>query len=263
MIPLRPHREEGAPPAPRGIGAIAREPLSQQLADRLITAIAVGEFTPGDRFPAERDLADRLGVSRVTVRRALKIVAERGLVTSRRGQGGGTFISDPAGAQIGKIAQSTLEDELPRLKELCEFRCLIEGTIARTAAERRDRDDIDLLNRRLREFSQSTDLSSARDADRRLHHQIALTSRNPRLIALSEQLSVEATLGFDAEPYPAQFLRRSTDEHVALVARIVEGDADGAFRSARAHYMLTYEIMQEYLTSVVHGQATAGTHTPR
>ncbi|HYO01971.1 MAG TPA: winged helix-turn-helix domain-containing protein [Mycobacterium sp.] len=75
--------------------------LAQQLAmptrvdditDRLITAIAIGEHLPGARLPVERDLAAALGVGRMTVRAALARLVERGLLETRRGRGGGSYV---------------------------------------------------------------------------------------------------------------------------------------------------------------------------
>lgn len=61
--------------------------LYEQLADHLAARIASGDFAPGDRFPAEQDLADQYGVAYHTVRNALKVLRERGLVVTLRGRG--------------------------------------------------------------------------------------------------------------------------------------------------------------------------------
>ncbi len=77
---------------------IAREPgttVHAQIEDWLAGAIAVGRLAPGDRLPAEQDLAVWFGVSRMTLRHALGELARRGLVTRAVGRGGGTFIAEP------------------------------------------------------------------------------------------------------------------------------------------------------------------------
>src|SRR3977135_877603 len=63
-----------------------------EIADRLITAIAIGETLPGARLPFERDLATSLGAGRMTVRAALARLVERGLLETRRGRGGGSYV---------------------------------------------------------------------------------------------------------------------------------------------------------------------------
>jgi GntR family transcriptional regulator len=77
---------------------IARGPgmtIHTQIEDWLAGAIAAGRVAPGDRLPAEQDLAEWFGVSRMTLRHALGELARRGLVTRTVGRGGGTFVAEP------------------------------------------------------------------------------------------------------------------------------------------------------------------------
>ncbi len=232
---------ESQPPPPRG-PVLSK---AQALADRLTTAIAVGTYSPGDRLPAERDLAELMGVSRVTVREAIRIVTEIGLITSRRGRDGGTFVTEADWLSVAPdVARRTLEAELPALREFGDFRCLIEGTIARTAAERHTDQDAERLRSRLADFDAQDDPSQARGADARLHTEIAAAARNEHLAVLSVQLSREATLGFGSEPYPLEFLERARREHHDLVEAITGRDTGRAFDVGRAHYALTLEILQ-------------------
>lgn len=218
---------------------------TRAIADRLTTAIAVGAFSPGDRLPPERELAELLGVSRVTVREALRLVAELGLLTAVRGRDGGTFVTEASWSDEARaVSQRTLERELPALREFCDYRCLVEGTIARTAAERCTEVDATRLLARLSDFDLAEDLSAARAADQRLHREIAAIARNDRLATLSGELSAEATLGFGSEPYPAAFLERARHEHRALVDAVVGRDPERAYASARAHYALTLDILE-------------------
>jgi GntR family transcriptional repressor for pyruvate dehydrogenase complex len=231
------------PSPPRPPGPVLSK--ARTLADRITTAIAVGTYSPGDRLPSERDLADLMGVSRVTVREAIRLVSEVGLLTSVRGRDGGTFVTGADWAAIAPdAARRTLEEELPALREFCDYRCLIEATIARTAAERRTDLDAERLRARLADFGASQTLSAARAADARLHAEIAAIARNDRLAVLSVQLSREATLGFGSEPYPEEFLERAGREHDELVGAIVDRDPSRAFDVARAHYALTFEILE-------------------
>jgi len=73
----------------------AGPPAHTQIEERLSEAIAGGELRPGDRLPPERDLAERLGVSRMTLRHALEALARRGMVMRTRGRRGGTFVAEP------------------------------------------------------------------------------------------------------------------------------------------------------------------------
>lgn len=84
-------------PAGAGVPGLLESELESpsridEITDRLVTAIALGEYLPGARLPAERDLAAALKVGRMTVRAALARLVDRGLVETRRGRGGGSYV---------------------------------------------------------------------------------------------------------------------------------------------------------------------------
>ncbi|UZJ25951.1 GntR family transcriptional regulator [Rhodococcus antarcticus] len=222
--------------------------LVSSLADRLVTAIAVGAYSPGERLPPERELAERLGVSRVTLRQALGRVADLGLLDVRRGRSGGSFVAAVAWEDIApEAARRTLEVELPRLVDLFDYRCMVEGMIARAAAERRTAEDVTMMRDAMAEFRRATSMIEARTWDRRLHGLIGAAARNPHLTLLSAHLTAAATLGFGSEPYEAGFVEQATHEHAALVGHVVRGDAEVAGRCAQAHFALTLETMRASL----------------
>ena len=228
------------------VPGVVRATMAGSVAERLITAIAVGTYSPGERLPPERELAERLGVSRVTVRQALHQVGELGLVESRRGRGGGTFVTAVAWHEVApEQARRTLEVELPRLRELFDYRCLVEGMIARAAAERRTVEQARELEAALEEFRQAgDDMAVARALDRRLHGLVCAAAQNQHLVSLSAHLTVAATLGFGAEPYEPNFFAQALHEHEELIGAVVEGQAERAQRVASAHFALTYVTME-------------------
>ena len=226
--------------------------MTEDVANRLITAIAVGTYSPGERLPAERELAERLEVSRVTVRQALQRLVDLGLVAARRGRGGGTFVTTQAWEDVApEEARRTLESELPRLRDLFDYRCLVEGLIARTAAERRTPEQVAGLQEALAEFATTEDdMVTARARDRRLHGLVCAAAANPHLTALSANLTAAATLGFGAEPYEPTFFAQARHEHEELIAAVVAGDGEQAQRIARGHFALTYLTMERSLQRV-------------
>src|SRR4051794_6843383 len=84
-----------------------------EITDRLITAIAIGEYLPGARLPVERDLAASLGAGRMTVRAALARLVERGLLETRRGRGGGSYVLDQWPESSTDVVGRTLRTRLP------------------------------------------------------------------------------------------------------------------------------------------------------
>ncbi len=230
-------------------GALRPASVSEDVANRLVTAIAVGTFSPGERLPAERELATRLEVSRVTVRQALHRLGELGLVVARRGRTGGTFVTARAWEDVApEEARRTLESELPRLRDLFDYRCLVEGLVARTAAERRTPEQGDQLAGALATFATTgEDMVLARAWDRRLHGLVCAAAHNPHLTALSAHLTAAATLGFGAEPYEREFFQQALQEHESLVSAVRDGDAERAQSVARGHFALTYLTMERSL----------------
>ena len=234
---------------------VARATMAGSVAERLVTAIAVGTYSPGERLPSERELAARLSVSRVTVRQALQRVGELGLVEARRGRGGGTFVTSVSWREVApEEARRTLEVELPRLRELFDYRCLVEGLIARTAAQRRTEAQADELRAELAQFARAgEDMAVARALDRRLHGLVGAAAQNRHLVALSAHLTAAATLGFGAEPYEQDFFVQALGEHEELVAAVVAGDGERAQQVATAHFGLTLTTMEHSLRRAVQG----------
>src|ERR1700753_3136516 len=106
-----------------------------------MTALALGEFTPGQRLPAQRELAAQLGVSRTTVRDALARVVASGLLEVRRGRSGGAFVRHPWTADSARAGRGTTGPRWDELQSTFDMRLLVEALVARTAAERRDKAD--------------------------------------------------------------------------------------------------------------------------
>ncbi len=217
----------------------------ERIAERLVTAIALGEFERGQRLPTERELAATLEVSRTTVREALQRLQAAGYVTTRRGRGGGTFIQTGAGPGSEEMIKRTLVPAWDQLTELLDYRRLIEQQIARTAAERRSEADIETIRRVVAEYAHAVGRDASRLADHALHQAIARATHNPRLAELSARIRREVGLGFDAEPYTPDMRRRALRQHPTLAEAVIAGDPDHAARLADSHFSLTDGMLTE------------------
>jgi len=117
------------------VGALSPLPTgtaAARIADRFVTAIALGQFVPEQRLPTVQQLAGMLEVSPTTVREALARLAALGYVVVRRGRTGGTFVTDHWGPESDAMVRRTLEPQWTRLQTLLDFRRIIEQQIART-----------------------------------------------------------------------------------------------------------------------------------
>ena len=121
----------------------------EQVADQLRELIVRGELHPGDRLPVESALARDFGVSRATVREALRLLAAQSLVRTEKGATGGSYVTLPTAATISSLVHANVgllaETRSVTLQELLEARELVEVPAVRLAAARRDADDLDRL----------------------------------------------------------------------------------------------------------------------
>ncbi|WP_242907007.1 FadR/GntR family transcriptional regulator [Actinomadura terrae] len=210
-----------------GLGPLRPARTGEQVAHRLATAIALGEFGPGDRLPSERDLAALLRVSRESVRAALRVLARSNLVEIRRGRGGGAFVV----AAKDESGRAAAPEPWAELAELLDYRRLVEGMIARTAAERAGAADHAALARALAAWDAAATTAQARERDAGLHHAVARATHNGRLVQLHERLASELALGVPSGPDDT-----ARAHHHALVAAIARADGDGAARVATEHF---------------------------
>jgi GntR family transcriptional regulator, transcriptional repressor for pyruvate dehydrogenase complex len=217
----------------------------ERIAERFVTAIALGEFVPGQQLPSERELATMLEVSRTTVREALQRLHAAGYVTTRRGRGGGTFVQTGHGAESDDMIRRTLLPAWAELSEILDFRQLIEQQIARTAAERRDDHDVETIRAAVAAYGRAPDREASRLADNAVHRAIAKAAHNGRLLELSARIRREVSFGFDAEPYSAEVRRRAVHQHPELAEAVIAGDSATAASVAAQHFSLTEDLLRE------------------
>jgi DNA-binding FadR family transcriptional regulator len=121
----------------------------EDVARDLRALILRGELIAGERLPAESNLAQQFGVSRATVREALRLCAGQDLIRTAEGSSGGSFVAHPSGGRVSESLRSGLDLLLDArevsVEELLEMRLLLEVPAARLAAIRRRADDIERL----------------------------------------------------------------------------------------------------------------------
>jgi GntR family transcriptional repressor for pyruvate dehydrogenase complex len=229
---------------------------AEQIADRLVTAIALGEFVPGQRLPTERELSAMLDVNRTAVREAVGRLAGAGYLEVRRGRSGGAFVKSSWGTRSPEMIRRTLAPHWQDFEALFDLRRLVEAMIARTAAERRrSADRATLLATAETYVAAGDDREASRAADHALHTAVATATGNPYLARLSLQIRAQVSLGFQAEPYSPEIRARAVEQHRALVAAVVDGEADRAAQLATEHFSLTEAALRKLLERVQEGEA--------
>ncbi|MER7572024.1 FCD domain-containing protein [Streptomyces sp. NPDC126514] len=217
----------------------------EEALEQILQVVRLGLVPAGGRLPAERELAERLGISRVTLREVLKVLQDQGLVESRRGRYGGTFVLPRADAG-GKdelrrrIAAVDIEDVL-RFREVLEVGaaglCATHGL----SGERRERLRAALAR------TQDAPLGDYRRRDTLLHLTLAELCGSPTLTA--QYAAVRATVNelLDCIPILVRNLEHSQRQHAALVEAVLDEDADAAREIMREHCSGTAALLRGFL----------------
>lgn len=150
----------------------------QQIVDAVEGEIVTGRWAAGTKLPGERPLADEIGVSRPVVREALRVVAERGLISVVPGKGSFVRKFNPAGE--GASADVLLRSAPVTARHLVAARVMLEGETAARAAENRTDDDLATMRNLLVGF-ETVAADGAADLDLAFHEAIAIASHNPVL----------------------------------------------------------------------------------
>ncbi|MGH8850103.1 MAG: FadR/GntR family transcriptional regulator [Casimicrobiaceae bacterium] len=211
--------------------AVEPRRLYRQIAEQIEQLIASGEFLPGSRLPAERELAASLGVSRASVREAIISLEIGGLVEVRVGTG--IFVA------VAAPREAPRSDAGPGPFELLDARKLVEGEIAAFAATAAGPSDIDALRRSVRDMEAKVRDFAQREAiDREFHLRIAKATGNGSLeLVVAGLWDQRAELwGRMQQHFHTQELAQKTiEDHDAIVRAIAAHDAEGARAAMHRH----------------------------
>jgi DNA-binding FadR family transcriptional regulator len=203
-------------------------PLPQQVADDLRHRIASGEFPVGARLPTEHQLAEDFGVSRNSVREAVRSLVHAGLLRARAGDG--TYVT--ASSDLAPVLARQLD--YSRAEDVAEVRLLLEREAARLAAMRATPQQREALQQALDTRAATTTPTDYAAADMALHHLVVDASGNELLAELYRgsgglESAWSELLDEDGDFTKAgERLREVDDAHAALVAAIVAADPDAA-----------------------------------
>ncbi len=223
--------------------------------DRLVTAVALGIYVPGQRLPPERELAGMLEVSRTTVREGLRRLVADGYLEVRRGRTGGYFVLSGWGPGSADGVRRSMAPRIEAFEAFFDARRLIEGLIASTAAARRTEDDLTTRRAAAADYRDAVDREASRAADARLHAAVAGAAANPLLLGLSLQMRARVSLNLGAEPFTEAVRHIAVDQHDDLVAAIADADAGRAGSLASAHFGLTEGLVRDLLARAAPGEA--------
>lgn len=216
----------------------ARAPAYQRLADELRGQIVDGLLAPGDRLPIEPDLCALYGVSRSTVREALRVLSSQDLVSTTRGVTGGTFVVNPGVDHISDYLQASLgllaTNGKASVDHLLEIRELLEVPAAGLAALRRSEDQMEQMRSTLFD-PRTVDPASVFESNRSFHVQLLRITGNPLLESLTRPVFGVLNQRFLRENAPKRFWHRVDRDHREILAMIEAEDQDGAEQAQHEH----------------------------
>jgi DNA-binding FadR family transcriptional regulator len=212
--------------------------------ERLAQSIRLGVLVDGSRLPPERELADTFGVSRETLREAIRALRDAGLVESRRGRGGGTFVLNPRAPRRSRSRQAALRGTLD---DTLDLRRVVEpGAAALAARHTLTADDRAGLRRYLDEATGAPP-QRRRLADSRLHMAIAALGGSPSVTALVADVQLRMDELLRAIPVLAANIAHSDRQHAAIVQAILAGDSERARCQMEEHVDGTAALLRGFL----------------
>ena len=229
------------------LGPVRAGNAFEETVERLLTVIKLGVVGPGERFPAERELAGLLGVSRITLREAIRALQQAGYVESRRGRFGGTFVTYTRPApDPGEVRRIALEDP-DRPADALTFRMAVETGAAQVLARSAGDRGRDVLLARLADVNQACP-EDYRRMDTLFHLSIAELTGSSLLTAACADARMRLNDLLNAIPVLQHNIDHTADQHDEIVAAILAGDTERARNAVAEHLDGTGALLRGFLS---------------
>lgn len=220
----------------------------EETVERLLQAIKLGVVPPGGKLPPERELAVQLGISRVTLREAIRALSDAGYLDVRRGRYGGAFVTyRPPEPDAGKAREALQEMGADELSDALTFRLAVECGAAQVLAASPLSDATrEALLRRLTELN-AAGLDDYRRLDTAFHLSIAELTGSSLLAASCADARSRVSDLLDAIPMLQVNLDHAAVQHRAIVDAILAADPDAARRAVAEHLEGTAALLRAFL----------------
>ena len=227
---------------------MSKRNLSQQTAERLYNSIvAEGTLRPGDKLPNEVELSQQLGVSRTTLREAIRELAARGVLEVRRGRG--TFVSEEV-ADIEDFGFSGLERLQGQLRDGCgrgsrgELRAIFEPQAARLACQRATEEELRDILERGEAVERCIRAGQDRtEADRDFHAAIVRAAHNEFMVRLLPVIHQAVAAAVESGEHGEQLAEDTLRDHALLLEFLAKRDGEGAEHAMAIHMCRSMEVM--------------------
>jgi GntR family transcriptional repressor for pyruvate dehydrogenase complex len=207
-------------------------PAYEQVAEQLRAMILSGSLPPGSRLPLESELGRRFGVSRPTVREALRSLGAQRLIRTTKGPGGGNFVTPPTVRTVSELVESSLSliarAENVSLEEFLEVREVLEIRAAKLAAERRTPEHLERLRATIPDepLRLATENQFAHNRD--FHAEMLTAAGNTLLYLAAQPIFLVLQTKLDRSTLGPRVHRAINEQHRELTRAITDGNPDEA-----------------------------------
>jgi GntR family transcriptional repressor for pyruvate dehydrogenase complex len=225
--------------------------IFQDVVEQIQEAILQGTLNPGDKLPPERELKEMFGASRGTLREALRILEQKGLITIKIGVAGGAVVNALSTDQVSESLDLLIRYQKASLKDLAEFREGVEGLVAGLAAERAKSGDIARLEELLAEAKANLEQGVSRwdafiAADTGIHLTLAKIAGNPIYESVLTTVYKNINLYFGKFlPREEILMRENFQDLVDILEAVKSGQAAKANLLVQNHVYRFNRLMEE------------------
>lgn len=214
------------------LGAAGR---ADEIALRISEAIQLGLLSDGEKLPPELDFAQQFGVSPVTLREAIATLRDRGLVETRRGRHGGTFVRRLAEPDEAPDVARLRDLSATELRDMFDEHGAVASMTARLAAQRAASSNIRRIGSLAEQLGSETTRGARMKADSRFHIEVAIATRSERLTRREVALQAEVASLLWISRLPESEIEDIGKEHRAIADCIAAENAEEAGRMAESH----------------------------
>ncbi|SRR5216683_1959487 len=209
----------------------------ERIAEQLRSSIVSGEIRPEHRLPNEIDLAGSFGASRATVREALRCLAAEGLIRTRKGMTGGSFVTSPSAAETSERLRLGLNLLSPSLslEDFMEIRSFLEVPGSRMAASRRTEEEVAALTGTMPSGQAPGSDDEYYESNRDFHLVLIVMGHNPLLRVTAEPMFLVLQTCLDRTRLGHSFHTAVGRHHRAIADAVGEQDCDLAAQLMAEH----------------------------
>lgn len=250
-----------SPASRHGLAVKRIRPAYEQVAEQLRELVLSGKVAPGDRLPVEGALSAEFGVSRSTVREAIRLLSSQSMLHTVRGPTGGTFVSRADPESLREYLHTSIGllsgNRGITVEELLEVREALEVPAARLAARRRTEEHLVAMREAIERERERNDRGERFQQNQQFHAQVLAAAGNRLLSVVTDPVYSVIQLRFmkdESRPFYATVNR----EHAEILSFIEQGDADGAATAMLRHLQALRDVYGRAAAADHHGDPSSG-----